>query len=163
MIDLFTEFRITSFSKDTLRASAAAEVESIARAKDHEYRAALGVLREQRAAHEVKRPRTRTYEHEEEEGEGAEAVRALAGTTPACVSPDPNASPPFAPRANKTRARTGEGVDEAESAALATSATRLDMDASAEEDANDFAEDAETAEDDEEFADMSSLIGGGAM
>ena len=94
---------------------------------------------------------------EEEEGEGAEAVRALAGRelfappvssprTPACVSPDPNASPPFAPRANKTRARTGEGVDEAESAALATSATRLDMDASAEEDANDFAEDAETAE-----------------
>ena len=90
---------------------------------------------------------------EEEEGEGAEAVRALAGRelfappvssprTPACVSPDPNASPPFAPRANKTRARTGEGVDEAESAALATSATRLDMDASAEEDANDFAEDA---------------------
>ena len=74
MIDLFTEFRITSFSKDTLRASAAAEVESIARAKDREYRAALGVLREQRGAHEVKRPRTRTSEHEEEEGEGADAA-----------------------------------------------------------------------------------------
>ena len=74
MIDLFTEFRITSFSKDTLRASAAAEVESIARAKDHEYRAALGVLREQRAAHEVKRPRTRTYEHEEEGEDDADAA-----------------------------------------------------------------------------------------
>ena len=71
---MFTAFRITSFFKDTLRASAAAEVESIARAKDHEYRAALGVLREQRAAHEAKRPRTLTYEHDDEEGGDADAA-----------------------------------------------------------------------------------------